>query len=85
MHEGLEMGVVQCMGVFYTYAGMIGLTESEWLQRAINVIIGIFRRFVLMANVAKSKTMSCHLGTIRTKISADDFSPRSKVEEGTYQ
>ena len=40
------------MIVFYSDDGMIGSRDAEWLQVDINVIIGLFRRVGLMANVA---------------------------------
>ena len=46
------------MGVFYANEGMIGSWDPEWLQGAINILIGLFIRVGIMANVAKSKTMT---------------------------
>ena len=48
---------------------MIRSRDLEWLQEAINVLIGIFIRVNLMANVAKFKTMTCQTGGINTMMS----------------
>ena len=50
MHDGLGMVVGSFMGVFYSDDSMIISRDPEWLQAAINVIIGLFRRIILMAN-----------------------------------
>ena len=58
-NEGLGMEVGRCKDVFYSYDGMIGSRDPEWLQGVINVIIRLFIRVEFMANVAKSKTTTC--------------------------
>ena len=73
------------MGVFYTDYGLIVSRAPEWIQGAVNVLIGLFRRVVLMDNVAKSKTMYFHPGEICTGMSEETFSGRSKGEEATYR
>ena len=73
------------MVIFYVYSGMIGSRYLEWIQGAVNALIGIFGRVVLMNNVAKSKTMTCQPGYIYAGMSEEDFSRRSKGEWGTYR
>ena len=68
-HDGLGMAVGRCMSVFYVDDVMIRSRELEWLQGANNILIVIFRRVGLMANVEKYKTMNCHMGEICTGIS----------------
>ena len=58
-HDGIRMALGRCMGVFYADSGMIGLMDPECLQWAINVLINIFRRVILIANVDRSNTMTC--------------------------
>ena len=57
------------MGLFYADEGMIRSRVPELIQREINVIIGLFIRFGLMVNVAKSNTMTFQSGDICTWIS----------------
>ena len=57
--EGLGLNLGICLGVFYTTDGMIGDWGSEWLQNALIVLIGLFRGYRLVKNVAKSRTMKC--------------------------
>ena len=78
-HEGLVMAVARCMGVFYEDGGMIVSRDPECLKRSINILIELFRRVVLMANVAKSNTMTCQSGLIFTGVSDEAFGQRSKV------
>ena len=46
------------MGVFYADDGMIRSRNPKKFQGAINFLVGIFIRFSLIANLAKSETMT---------------------------
>ena len=72
------------MGLFCADVGMIGLSDTEWLQGDINVHIGLFRRVGLMANIEKSNTMNFQSGGFRMGVSEEAFSCRSKVGGITY-
>ena len=63
------MALGRIMGVFYMDDCLIGSMEPEWIQRAINVPIGLFQRVKMMGNVLKSKTKTFHTGDIFTGIS----------------
>ena len=56
--EGLVILVGRCIKLFYTDNGVMVSRDLEWIQGALNVIIGLFRRCALVTNVAKSKTMT---------------------------
>ena len=49
---GLVHVVGSIMGVFYADDGPIGLRYLEWVLGGINVLIGLFRRIGLIANVS---------------------------------
>ena len=70
-HDGLEEIVVRCLGVFYADNGMVGYHNLDWLQNAMNVLVGLFRRYGLASNVAKSRTISCQTGALRTGMSEE--------------
>ena len=53
------------MGVFYANNGMVGSRESNWIQHAMTVLYGLFRRYGLAANVEKSCIITCHTGALR--------------------
>ena len=40
------------MGFFYANNGMFGSHESDWLHHTMNVLVGLFRRYGVAANVA---------------------------------
>ena len=65
------------IGVFYADDVIMGSQDPEWIQGAIDVLIGLFYRVGLMANVAKYNTMTFQLGAIHTGMSEEDFSCRS--------
>ena len=68
-HDGLRETVGRCLGVFYANNGMVESCDPEWLHHAMNVLVVLFRRYGLAANVAKSHTMTCQPGALRTGIS----------------
>ena len=58
-HDGLGETVGRYLGVFYDEDGMVGSRDSDWLQNVMNVLVGLFRRYGMAANIAKSRTMKC--------------------------
>ena len=70
-HEGLVIAVGQCLGLFYANDGMGVSRYPEWIQGALNVLVGLFRRYGMVENVAKSKAIKCHPGGIRSEMSED--------------
>ena len=52
--DGLGETVVRCFGEFYADDVMVGSCDLDWLQHAMNVLVGLFRSYGLAANVAKS-------------------------------
>ena len=70
---GLEGGprwdkgaVGHCLGVFCANDSMVGYRDSEWLQHLMNVLVGLFRRYGIAANVANFRTMTCQPGALRS-------------------
>ena len=74
----------QSLGVYYVDDGILGYSDLECMQGALNVLIGIFCRTELAANVANSKTMDCHMGSIRLGMSQEAFLRSSIGEGATY-
>ena len=67
-HDGLGETVGRCLRVFYADYGMDGPRDPEWLQHAMNVLVGLFIRYGLTANVTKSRTITCQPGALRAGI-----------------
>ena len=63
-NNGVEYAVGQKLGVFYADNGMIVSNNPDQLQESINLLIGLFKRIVLEAYIAKSKTIICQIGAI---------------------
>ena len=61
-HGGISMAAGKSFGVFYADDVLFGLRYLEWLQGALNFLIGIFYRVVIMANVAKFRTVIFQTG-----------------------
>ena len=53
------------MGVFYAENGMVKAQDSEWIQNYLNVPIGLFWWYGIVANVLKSRTMTRQPRTLR--------------------
>ena len=62
------------MGMFYVDDGLIGYRDLEWLQGFLNVLIRLFHRVGLMANITKSNTTTFQLVDICTWVSEEVFS-----------
>ena len=60
-----------CLGVFYADNGMVGSRDSDWLQHVLNVLVGLFRRYDLAANIATSRTMTCQSGSLKAGMSEE--------------
>ena len=56
-HDRLRIAVRRCMGMLYADDSLVGSRDLDWLQGYLNVIIGLFRHYKLVANVANSKAM----------------------------
>ena len=79
--KGLVHAVGRSMGVLYADNGLLGSRGLEWLQGDPNVRFGLFRQIGLMANIAKSKTMMCQQGMIRSGILEEVVGWRSMGKE----
>ena len=56
--DRLGEAVGWCLGVFYADDGMVGSQDLEWLQYLMKILVGLFQRYVLVANFAKSCRMA---------------------------
>ena len=63
--------VGRSLRVFYADNGMVGSCDSECMQHVINVPVGLFRRYGLVANVVKTQTMTCQSGALRVGMSEE--------------
>ena len=49
-HERLVLAVGRCLGLICADEGMMVLRDPEWLQGALNMPIGLFRKYRLLVN-----------------------------------
>ena len=68
-HDRLGETVGRCLGVLYADDGIVGSRDPDWLQHAMKVLVGIFRRYGLAGNVTKSRTMAYQPGALRAGMS----------------
>ena len=47
---------------------MVQSRNLDWLHHVVNVMVGLFRRYSLSDNVAKSRKMTCYCGALRAGI-----------------
>ena len=71
------------LGVFYEDYCLLGSRVLEWIQGALNFLVGLFWRIVLVFNVYKLKTMMCQTGAIISGMSEESFGWRSIGEGAT--
>ena len=84
-HEGLGETVGRCLGLFYAHNGMFVSRISDWLQHTMNVLVGLFIKYVLAANVTKSRIMTCHPGALRAGMSEEAMALKCTGVGDSYQ
>ena len=61
------------VALFYADDGYIASRDPELLDRALEIIVGLFERVGLRTNTSKTETMICTPGKIRTRLSASSY------------
>ena len=56
--EGLGLAIGRCLVLLYADYGVVGLRDPEWIQGALNVLVGLFHWYILVVIVAKSKAVT---------------------------
>ena len=84
-HDGLVETVGRYLGVFYDNYGMVGSCDSDWIQNAMNVLVGLFRSYGLVANIAKSRKMICQLSALWAGMSEEALAIKCTVVGYLYQ
>ena len=47
-YDVLGLVIGRCLGLFYANHGMVGSRDMKWFHVALNVLIGLFRRYGLV-------------------------------------
>ena len=84
-HDGMGETVGRFLGVFYDNDGIVGSRNSEWLQHVMNVLVRLFRRYGLAANVGKSCTMTFYPGALRAGMPDEAMALKCTRVEDLYQ
>ena len=50
VQEGLVINLCRCLVFFYSEEIMVKEWDSEWLQNALNVLVGLFCQYRLITN-----------------------------------
>ena len=77
--------VASKLSLFCADDGLIGSREDQWLQQAMDVLVGVFRRVGWAANVGKTKTMTCFPGSMRTGLSNQAYERRVTGQGDSYR
>ena len=64
---------------------MFGSRNSDWIQHAMNVLVGLFRRYGLVANVVKSCKMICQPGALWAGMSKEAMALKCTGVGESYQ
>ena len=84
-YYGLGETIGWCLGVFNSEDFMVGSHDSDWLQHAMNVLVGLLRRYGLAANVAKSHTMTCQPDALWAGMSDEEMALKCTGVGYSYQ
>ena len=61
------------LACFYADNSLIGLRDPDVLQRAFNILTGLFDRVGLQTNMSKTETMPFLTGAIQCYLSEDSY------------
>ena len=70
---------------FYAYNGLVVSTQLERLQRAFDVLTGLFNLFVLRKNTAKTVGMVCQPCHAPVRISEEAYERRTMNKGPIFQ
>ena len=59
--------------IFYVDDAYLASRYGKFLQRPLDLLVGLFERVGLEMNTSKMQTMICILGRIRTKLPAESY------------
>jgi hypothetical protein len=63
--NGIGDRVAEILVAFYVNDGLIASRDPVWLQKSLDILVGLFERIGLFMNAAKMKVMVCIPGRIR--------------------
>ena len=69
--NGLGEAVGRCLRVFYANDNMLGSIDPDWMQHLMNVLVDLFRRYGLTANVSNSLLITCQPSALRSGVSKE--------------
>ena len=75
----------RCFGFFYANNVMVRSCKSDWLQHAMNVPVGLLRRYLLAANFAKLRTITCKPRALRAGMPEEDMALKCTGVRDSYQ
>ena len=84
-HDRPGETVGQYLGVFCTDDDIFGSRDTYWLQHRMNVLVGLFIRYGLVANITKSCTIKCHPRALQAGILEEAMTLLCTVMVESYQ
>ena len=79
--NGFGMMVNERLAMFCADDGLTASRDPVWLQNASDVLVHLFRRMGLVANVSKTKMMTCYPGSIHSKMPPEAHEQRVMGQE----
>ena len=74
--EGMEvlgMSIWDLLEYLYSYNGLVALTKPERIQKAFDVLTGIFERVVLRTNTHRTVSTACQPCHVSGRISVEVY------------
>jgi len=71
--HGYGTAVRELMAIFYADDAVLASRDPVALQKALDIIVGLFERVGLRTNTSKTKIMTCVPGKIRTRLSPEAY------------
>ena len=83
--NGFGDTVADRLALFYADDGAIGARDHEWLQRAMVQLCDVFKRMGLETNTAKTESMTCYPGHVRTQLNNLSYERMMTGQGPTYK
>ena len=75
----------EILSLIYADDDQLSAMDREWLQRALNILVGMFERMGLKVNIAKTKFMICLPSSHHSHMSLDAYKRKMTGEGDTYR
>jgi hypothetical protein len=83
--DGLRHTIERILALFYADDGCLSTVDHEWLQRALNTLVALFKRIGLETNTQKTVLLTSHPPTDHINLSQQAYKRKITGEGPTFR